>query len=367
MGIFSSLFGRKPDTKEALIRAIAALRIRTDPASKMLGYNERMLDDLSLEQIYMLPEASIVTMVETFVGFRRKGVPARQAIEAIEQFRSQTFRKLPLPLPNSFFDFVAARIHLEHRSGAQLDEEFIDNAVHTSAKVFGLEMEMPDRPPYITHLKFDIERYEVVLASYKRRERGYLFPWRLMAFEKESRTFAFSFNLEVTPFSCCLGSHQANGVHLNLGEADPEMPQAEFEEWVLPKLLRAVYGNNLMSEEEIHTLAVRFVSNHIKKDGYEIEFADEALGSDPQIYAVSPDGTTIAIIVRGAVFPLKPKQENYYDEVKEAIDCESAQEVLFASVMLGNSQAKNDIERRVVLKNAPASVWFDGLEACFEP
>lgn len=364
MGLFSSLFGRKPDTKEALVRAIAALRIRTDPASKVLGYHERMLDDLSLEQIYMLPEASIVTMVETFVGLRRKGVPARQAIEAIEQFRAQTFGSLPLPLPTSFFDFVAARIHLEHKQGAQLDEEFIDNAVHTSATVFGLEMEMPDRPPYITHLKIEVERYEVVLASYKRRERGYLFPWRLMAFEKESRNFAFSFNLEVTPVSCCLGSHQANGGHLNLGEGDPEMSQADFEEWVLPKLLRAVYGNNLMGEAEIHTLAVRFVSKHIEKEGYEIEFSDEDLGSDPQIYAVSPDGIPTAIIVRGSAFPSKPEQELFAEELEEVMDRESANEVLFAGVMLGNSQAKNDIERRAVLKNIPASVWFDGLESC---
>lgn len=366
MGIFSSLFGRKPDKKEALIRAIAALRIRTDPASKMMGYNESMLDKLSMEQIYMLPEASIVTMVETFVELRRKGIPARQVIEAIEQFRAQQFRSLPLPLPNSFFDFVAARIHLEHKSGAQLDEEFIDNAIHISAKVFGLEMEMPDRPPYITHLKFDLEQYEVVLASYKRREQGYLFPWRLMAFEKDSRKFAFSFNLEVTSFSCCLGSHKANGAHLNLGEADPEMSQAEFEEWVLPKLLQAVYGNKIMSEEEIHALAVRFVSSHIQKHGYEIEFSDEELGSDPQIYAVRRDGTTIAIIVRADVFPSKPEQKNYSEEIKDLIDCEPAQEVFFASVMLGNSKAKNDIERRVVLKDAPASVWFDKLEACFE-
>jgi hypothetical protein len=90
MGVFDSLFGRKRDVKEELIRELAALRIRSDPAAAVLGYDEAMLQGLSKEQIFALPEATIVVITEGFVALRRQGVSAINASEAIERFRAET-------------------------------------------------------------------------------------------------------------------------------------------------------------------------------------------------------------------------------------------------------------------------------------
>ncbi|HEY8327612.1 MAG TPA: hypothetical protein VIO59_04070 [Rhodanobacter sp.] len=378
MALLDKIFGRKPSGKEQLIRAMAALRIRADPTAEMMGYSERMLDELSKEQIFSLPEATLVTIVETFVGLRHQGMPGRQAIDAIESFRSKTLGSLePIrsfspetawkpsnPLSN-IFDFVAARVALEHSHGAQLDEEFIDNAVHTSASVFGLEIEIPERPPYTTHLQIEVGEYLIVLASYKRRELGYLFPWRLLAFDKSSRGFAFSYNLEVTSVSCCFGSHRSDNSHLNLGEANPDITQAEFEEWALPHLLQSVYGGSLLTEEEVHKFGVEFVVEQIERDGYEVEYIEEDPNVDPQIFALKPDGTPVSIVTRASVFPekssLSQKSEQFNLFARES---EPDDEIFFAGIGLANADARNDIERRAVTRSGRLHVQYSGLDEC---
>lgn len=362
MGMFDSLFGRKRDTKEELIRALAALRVRSDPAAKMLGYDEGMLNGLSREQIFALPEATVVVITQSFVALRRQGVAAGQAIEAIEKFRAETTGHLVAPLPKSLFDFVAARVHLEHTSGAPLDEDFIDNAVHTAASVFGLEIEVPDRPPYAVHMQVDVDHYDVLLASYKRREGGFLFPWRLMAFEKASGEFAFSYNLEVTPVSCCLGSHQAGGMHLNFGEAKPEMTRKAFEEWAAPKLLKRIYGDALMSLDEVHAVAVRSVANLLQQEGCRIDSMEEKSGVDPQILATRPNDTRVIVIVRADVFPEKPVVGDYKDPTSAIIAHGFEGDVMFAGVMMGNANGRNGIEQMAVLRDSKYSIWFGGLE-----
>jgi len=361
MGVFDSLFGRKRDVKEELIRELAALRIRSDPAAAVLGYDEAMLQGLSKEKIFALPEATIVVITESFVVLRRQGMSATKAIEAIERFRAETSDHPLAPLPKSLFDFVAGRVHLEHASGAPLDEDFIDNAVHTSASVFGLEIEMPDRPPYIIHMRADVDRYDVVLASYKRREGGFLFPWRLLAFEKASGNFAFSYNLEITPVSCCLGSHQSGGTHLNFGEANPNMTRKAFEEWAAPKLLKHIYGDALMGLDEAHAVAVRSVANLLQQEGCSIDAMEEASGVDPQILATRPNGTHLIIIVRADVFPEKPAATDYKNPTEAILAHGFEGEVMFAGVMMGNANGRNGIEQMAVLRDSKYSIWFDGL------
>jgi hypothetical protein len=364
MGLFGSLLGRKPDPRETLIRALAALRIRSDPAARVMGYDESMLGALGREQIFMLPEASLVVMVEMFATLCQQGVAPVPAISAIDQHRAQSTGPLSAPLPSDLFDYIPARIQQDHPQGGRLDESFVDNAIHTAAAVYGLDLEMPKRAPYLERARFEVGPFEVVLASYTRRDGGYLFPYRLIACDRQTRAFAFSYNLEVTPVSCCLGAHQSDGSHRTLGEADPEMTQVQFEAWAYPLLLQRIYADRVMSADELLAFALEWLERKLVADGYRVTGVDEAL-DDAQIYGFDPDGVSVTILVRVGTFPIAPSAKDFGDDIDAWHDEDTTEDRLyFAGVMLGNALANNDVERRAVLRDTPVSVWFDGLKPC---
>jgi hypothetical protein len=234
MALLDKLLGSGNSQKVRLIRELTRFRIKADPGAQLMGIDSGQVDSLAENQLMMLPEASIATIVETYVQLIHRGVSAQSALSQIDNHRSSGFGSAKSSETANLFDYVADRMRLEHEHAGLMDQAFIDSAVFTSAKVFGMEVELPKRPDYEVMKQFAISNFRVVIAKYRRREDGYLFPWRLMAFAPGEAHFAFSYNLEVSSITCGLGSHSSDGAHLTFEEGDPAMSLEDFEAWAIP-------------------------------------------------------------------------------------------------------------------------------------
>jgi hypothetical protein len=148
MAIFDKLFSSNDSQKIRLIRELTRFRIKTDPAAPVMGIDKDQVDSLSDSQLLMLPEASIATIVETYIQFVRRGTTAQSALSQIDVHRSSGFGSVRSAETANLFDYVADRMRIEHPQAGALDQAFVDSAVYTSAKVFGMEVELPTRQPY---------------------------------------------------------------------------------------------------------------------------------------------------------------------------------------------------------------------------
>lgn len=363
MGIVEKLFGSPQSKRLRLIRELVRFRIRTDPVAPVTGIDPNMIDTLSDGEIMMLPEASIAVIVESYIALVRKGADGESAIQAIDDHRSTSFQGKRSEGAQNLYDYVIDRIRVEHESGPPLDEGFIDTATLTCSKAFGLELTPPTRPKYHVVEEFELSTFRVILARYTRRDGGYLYPWRLLAFDKRTEVFAFSYNLEVTPVSCCLGSYTASGTHFNFGEGDPRMDLEDFKEWAIPKAICNIYGDQVLTEEEMHAFGTKVVADYLDKVGMQILNISKDVRNDPQIYALK-DGRTAALIVRVAAYPNKGLLDESDAQVSNLIDdcCERDCDLYFASVGLANSNARNDYELAALLRNGSYNVAFSGVE-----
>src|SRR5690606_8054649 len=91
MAIFEKLFNSNNAQKLRLIRELTRFRIRSDPAAPVMGVDPDQVDSLSDNQLLMLPEASIATIVETYVKLVSCGQDAQSAISQIDVHRSSGF------------------------------------------------------------------------------------------------------------------------------------------------------------------------------------------------------------------------------------------------------------------------------------
>lgn len=233
MALFDKLLGSNSE-KIRLIRELTRFRIRTDPTAQLMSIDPNQVDSLTKSQLMMLPEASIATIVETYTQLTRRGASAQSALSQIDAHRASGFGSERSTQTSNLFDYVADRMRIENDQSVEMDQAFIDSAVFTSAKVFGMEIELPKRPTHQIIREFYISSFRVVIAKYRVREDGYLFPWRLMAFDSGAEQFTFSYNLELSPITCGLGSHTSDGAHRTFEEGDPNMTEEEFEAWAVP-------------------------------------------------------------------------------------------------------------------------------------
>lgn len=363
MGIIDKVLGSPQSKRLRLIRELARLRIKSDPAAPVMGFEPSMVDSIPDEGLMMLPDASIAVIVETYISLRRKGVGSEPAIQAIDDHRSASFGGARAERTNNLYDYVIDRVRIEHESGPPLDEGFIDTATHTCSKVFGMELTPPTRPKYHVIKEFSLSIFRIILAKYTRRDGGYLYPWRLLAFDNRTEEFAFSYNLEVTPVSCCLGSYSASGTHFNFGEGDPDMSLDEFEGWAVPQAITRIYGDQVLTPEEMHAFGTKIVADHLGSVGMEILNISKDPQTDPQIYALK-DGRTAALLIRVAAYPNKGVLDESEEQVSALIDdcCERDYDLYFASVGLANANARNDYERGALLRNGSYHVSFSGVE-----
>jgi hypothetical protein len=134
MEIFGKLFGSKGMSKKDLIKNMVRKRVQNDPITKKLGIDVDALSDLELMG---LPEATIVTIVETYCTMKRQAnLPDEDIFEAIEAHRSMFGDTGTMPSSLTLPSYIKYRLGLEHSHGVPISTKFIDEAIEEAKKFF---------------------------------------------------------------------------------------------------------------------------------------------------------------------------------------------------------------------------------------
>lgn len=122
--------------KWGLIKDLVRLRLSSDPHSATAGFDPRMVESLSDFELLGLPEATIVTIVETWAIGTLAGIPDAEIFARIEDYRSLLLPRRELPVPLSLTDYVKYRLALEYPP--PIGELFVESAVKLAKEAYGV-------------------------------------------------------------------------------------------------------------------------------------------------------------------------------------------------------------------------------------
>jgi len=101
-----------------------------------MGFSESMIDSLGAMALMGIPEAAIVTIVETYALSLKSGAPEEAILNHIESHRSQ-FGAGTMPTPLNLETYIKYRIEIEHGHGAPISEQFVSRAIATTRDQYG--------------------------------------------------------------------------------------------------------------------------------------------------------------------------------------------------------------------------------------
>src|ERR1700730_5566690 len=110
------VFSRQP-SKTNIIRSLLKARLRDDPMAKMAGVSPDMVDQQLDEDVLGAPEASIVTIVESYIQLSRLGFPEPEILSRIEKQRSMIGADT-MPSPLTLRSYIRYRVSLEYAHSA---------------------------------------------------------------------------------------------------------------------------------------------------------------------------------------------------------------------------------------------------------
>jgi hypothetical protein len=84
----------------------------------MLGLTLSDIDDLPIAMVMGLPEATVTTIVETWMELRRQGSSDKDIFELIEIHRSVLFGDEKRSPPQNIAEYVKYRLSIEHPDAA---------------------------------------------------------------------------------------------------------------------------------------------------------------------------------------------------------------------------------------------------------
>lgn len=351
MSFLSSLFGASPPKKDMVIREILRFRIQTDPASSLMGLEPGLADKIPREQLYGLPEASIVTIVESYVQLVKAGTDVKQAIERIDSFRTEKFGGSGTPERSNVFDYIIARIARDHPEGGLLTEDFVDKAVSVAGTFFHMNLVPPARPEYHVLKDCPVGTARVILARYTRRANGYLYPLRMLVFDNAGK-FIVGYNVEQTSLSCCLASNRADGSRMNFGECEPDISVADFEAWALPKMRKAIFGKELIEPAALSEAGIEWMRDLLEEEGYLVTTVNMDPKTDPQIYAENEEENAAFLVYTGAhPYPGVVAEES--DSVEALVNAasEGGFEVYAVELIAEDWKGRNDYEKGAIKVN----------------
>ena len=118
--------------KVAFIKSLVKKRIQKDPGMSMTGN----IDALSDTMLMGLPEATIVTIVETYLQLKRQGISVTESLKAIENHRASIGDSGILPSELTLSNYIKYRVGLEHSHGAPITDEFVEAAIKETIDAF---------------------------------------------------------------------------------------------------------------------------------------------------------------------------------------------------------------------------------------
>ena len=132
MGLWKLPIGGGRSSKEELIRNLVKKRVSNDPMAS------RMVDSIDALHLICLPEANIVTIVETYALMKQLGASDQQIFDSIETHRS-TIGTGAIPNPLNLESYTQYRIAVECRDVVNLvplSRAFVSEAVQICRQYF---------------------------------------------------------------------------------------------------------------------------------------------------------------------------------------------------------------------------------------
>lgn len=146
MGVLSSVLGLP--AKARLIRSLVVARGMAYSGSTDSGLQHRLIlqvEALSMVELMGMPEATVLTIVETLADLTQRGVPVANAIFQIERHRSTTVRGPGVPEPHHPVSFIAYRVLLEHGANVPgLTDAWFRRTVLTASQHFAFPIREAD-------------------------------------------------------------------------------------------------------------------------------------------------------------------------------------------------------------------------------
>ena len=138
--VISTPLGSVSLDKIELIRNLVKRRVQSDPATSMSWDVASIVGDIeSFSEIELmgLPEATIVTIIETYWQYRTQRRSDKEIFEAIENFRSRFDDDTgTLPSQLNLSNYIKYRLRLEHYSSPTISDNFIDDAIKEATRAF---------------------------------------------------------------------------------------------------------------------------------------------------------------------------------------------------------------------------------------
>jgi len=128
MGFLGKLLGGT-GSKTGFIRSLVKQRISSDSAAQSAGFTLDMVDSLSGMQIRSLPEAGILSNVETYLKMKKLGATDLDVFQRIEAHRSRMVSGT-MPDGCDLRRYIKYRVHLENSQGAPISNESIDSSIN---------------------------------------------------------------------------------------------------------------------------------------------------------------------------------------------------------------------------------------------
>lgn len=116
--------------KEEYIKRMIKRRVSITPG---LFIDNRTIDRLSGLELYSMPESTIVSIVELYVGLKNMNIPDKEIFQQFELMRPGSGR---IPLPLNLKTYVYYRIQLEHNDNSGLNRSYVNSAVDASYSFF---------------------------------------------------------------------------------------------------------------------------------------------------------------------------------------------------------------------------------------
>lgn len=135
MSLLGRLFGFKP-SKTELVGQLVRDRIENTPEAWEAGVTPEVVDSLHESTLMGLPEATIVTIVESYVDLGTRGLREAEALGVIEATRSELMGEGDVPMPPTLWSYVRYRVDLEYSDSAYLSKEHFDTAMNAAIDYF---------------------------------------------------------------------------------------------------------------------------------------------------------------------------------------------------------------------------------------
>jgi len=131
-------YSKHRPSKMQLIRKLLKARLSSDPTATLAGVTPDLVDEQSDQDVLGTPEATAVTIVESYIQMRRLGLLESQILARIENHRSMIGAGA-MPSALTLRAYIRYRVSLEYANRAPVSDASLDYSIREALDHFETE------------------------------------------------------------------------------------------------------------------------------------------------------------------------------------------------------------------------------------